>query len=103
MGKATKCTNITLNDPTSIFFWSLIVVLFVLVIGNFILTLSIISFFKLGLGMESIELIPEHKTIKFYGTTEFDKVIKADGLIETFKDLPGLIECNFYFKTIDLS
>lgn len=95
MSKENKCFDINLHDPTSIFFWGLILILFILVIGNFILTLSIISFFKIGLGMESIELIPEWKTVKFYGSADFNKLIKLDGQIESFKDAPAVIECKF--------
>jgi beta-sarcoglycan len=90
--KSNRCVNLTLSDPTSLFFWALITILFILVIGNFILTLSIISFFKIGMGMESIELVPESKAIKFFGVTDFQKVYKKDGLIESFKDVPSVIE-----------
>lgn len=93
MGKASKCSDLNLNDSGSWFFWGLIILLFLLVIGNFILTLTIISFFKIGLGMESIKLIPEMKTIKFYGSADFNRIYKKDGIIETFKDSPAVIEC----------
>lgn len=93
MGKSKGCTGIMGDEPASLLFWSLIVILFVLVIGNFILTLSIISFFKIGFGMEAIELVPEHKAIKFYGNTGFETVYKKDGLIEGFKNDPMVIEC----------
>lgn len=95
MGKANNCGKINLNDPTSIFFWGLIIVLFILVVGNFILTLSIISFFKIGIGMP-IQLIPEWKTVKFHGSVDFLKVFKKDGQLESFKDTPAVIECNQY-------
>jgi beta-sarcoglycan len=90
--KSNRCISLTLNDPTSLFFWALLTILFVLVIGNFILTLSIISFFKIGLGMESIEIVPEARMIKFFGSADFNKVYKKDGLIESFKDVPMSIE-----------
>lgn len=93
MGKGNKCADLNLNDSGSLFFWGLIVLLFVLVIGNFIITLTIISFFKIGMGMESIKLIPELKTIKFYGSTDFNRIYKKDGLIESFRDSPAVIEC----------
>ncbi|XP_070493187.1 beta-sarcoglycan [Chironomus tepperi] len=91
MGKANNCGKINLNDPTSIFFWGLIIVLFILVVGNFILTLSIISFFKIGIGMP-IQLIPEWNTVKFHGSVDFLKVFKKDGQLESFKDTPAVIE-----------
>lgn len=92
MGKSGKCSGLNLDHPASFFFWGLIIMLFLLVIGNFILTCTIISFFKIGMGMESIKLIPELKTIKFYGTTDFNKVYKKDGIIESFRDEPAVIE-----------
>lgn len=99
MGKVKKCGEINLNDPTSVFFWGLIIILFILVVGNFILILSIISFFKIGTGM-SIQLIPELKTVKFHGTVDFLKVFKKDGQLESFKDNPAIIECktNYCFN-----
>lgn len=45
------------------------------------------------MGMESIKLIPELKTIKFYGSTDFNRIYKKDGLIESFRDSPAVIEC----------
>lgn len=100
MGKQSKCSDLNLNDAGSLFFWGLIVLLFVLVIGNFILTLTIISFFKIGMGMESIKLIPELKTIKFYGITDFNKIYKKDGIIESYRDSPVVIECKFLLHEI---
>lgn len=92
MGKSKNCIGGIFEEPASIFFWSLIIVMFVIVIGNFLLTLSIISFFKIGFGLEAFELVPEAKSIKFFGSTEFQTVYKKDGLIESFKDDPMVIE-----------
>lgn len=95
MGKTGKCSDLNLYDSGSLFFWGLIALLFVLVVGNFVLTMLIISFFKIGMGMESIKLIPEHKAIKFYGSADFNRIYKKDGLIESFRDSPAVIECKF--------
>ncbi|CRK97386.1 CLUMA_CG010776, isoform A [Clunio marinus] len=102
MGKQTKCSDLNLNDSGSFFFWGLIALLFVLVVGNFIITLTIISFFKIGMGMESIKLIPELKAIKFYGVTDFNKVYKKDGLIESFRESPAVIESDNNFIKFNL-
>ena len=101
MSKESRCSGFSLHDPTSIFFWGFLLILFVLVIGNFILTLSIISFFRIGMGMESIEIVPEANTIKFYGTTDFQTVVKKDGLIEGFKDEPLVIGCKLIRENSD--
>lgn len=92
MGKSKGCMCGIFEEPASIFFWSLIVVMFVIVIGNFILTLSIISLFKIGFGLEAFELVPEAKSVKFFGTTVFETVYKKDGLIESYRDDPLVIE-----------
>ncbi|XP_018562083.1 uncharacterized protein LOC108904140 [Anoplophora glabripennis] len=38
--------------------------------------------------MESIELIPEEETIKFFGDVDLDHIYKRDGIIEGYKDEP---------------
>ncbi|CAO1413438.1 unnamed protein product [Diamesa hyperborea] len=103
MGKTSKCSNFNFHEHSGTWlFWGFIVLLFVLVVGNFVLTLTIISFFKIGMGMESIKLIPELKTIKFYGSADFNKVYKKDGLIEGFKDTSTLIEGEDNYVKINL-
>lgn len=92
MGKDSKCSDLNLKDSGSIFFWGLIVLLFLLVIGNFILTMTIISFFKIGMGMESIKLIPELKAINFYGVADFQRIYKKDGIVESFRESPMAVE-----------
>ncbi|XP_057670151.1 beta-sarcoglycan [Diorhabda carinulata] len=69
-------------------FWTLLVLLFILVIGNLILTVTIIGVLKLGQGMQSIELVPEYEGIKFYGETNLDHIYKRDGKVESFQDEP---------------
>lgn len=92
MAKDNKCFSLSLNDSATIFFWGLISVLFVLVITNLILTLMVLSIFKIGFGMESVKLIPEMKAIKFSGVVDFEKIYKRDGNVETFRDSPLTIE-----------
>lgn len=102
MGKNNKCSDLNLNDAGSLIFWGLIVLLFLLVIGNFILTLTIISFFKIGMGMESIKLVPELKMIQFYGSIDFNRIYKKDGQIESFRESPAVVECEFSFISLKL-
>lgn len=92
MSKDNKCSDLTMNDSGSIFFWGLIAVLFLLVIGNFFLIMTIISFFNIGMGMEAIKLVPEMKSIKFYGVVDFENIYKKDGNVDTFKDSPLKID-----------
>lgn len=69
-------------------FWTLVGLLFILAVGNLILTVTILGVLKLGLRMQSMELISEESTIKFFGDTDLDHVYKADGRIESYSDVP---------------
>ncbi|XP_047039504.1 uncharacterized protein LOC124644280 [Helicoverpa zea] len=69
-------------------FWTLVCLLFILAIGNLILTFTILAVLRLGQGMESMEFLPEHNAIKFFGDTDFEHLYKKDGLIESFRDTP---------------
>ncbi|CAH1175671.1 unnamed protein product [Phaedon cochleariae] len=72
----------------TIAFWTLLILLFILVIGNLILTVTIIGVLRLGKGMQSMELVPEEETIKFFGDANLDHIYKRDGKVEGFKDQP---------------
>ncbi|VVC86811.1 unnamed protein product [Leptidea sinapis] len=63
-------------------FWTLVCLLFVLAIGNLLLTFTIIAVLRLGHGLESMEFLPEHNAIKFFGKTNLDHIYKKDGVIE---------------------
>ncbi|XP_045782023.1 uncharacterized protein LOC123878763 [Maniola jurtina] len=69
-------------------FWTLVCLLFVLAIGNLVLTFTILAVLRLGQGLESMEFLPEHNAMKFFGTADLDHVYKRDGLIESFRDTP---------------
>ncbi|CAG9863723.1 unnamed protein product [Phyllotreta striolata] len=82
-------------------FWTLLVLLFILVIGNLVLTVTIIGVLKLGHGMQSIELVPEKQAIKFFGEANLDQVYKRDGKVESFGDEPMRITS--YHNSIQLN
>ncbi|XP_026488638.1 uncharacterized protein LOC113395280 [Vanessa tameamea] len=69
-------------------FWTLVCLLFILAIGNLVLTFTILAVLRLGQGLESMEFLPEHNAIKFFGLTDLDHIYKRDGLIESFRDTP---------------
>lgn len=69
-------------------FWALVVVLCILAWGNMILTIVIFRVLHLGQGMESMEFIPDHGIIKFYGEAIFEKLFKPDGQIKGFDNSP---------------
>lgn len=96
MAKDKKCSFLTLDDTGTIFFWGLILVLFILVVTNLILTAMVLSIFKIGFGMDAIKLVPEMKAIKFNGIIDFARIYKKDGRIETFRDSPLLIEGDIF-------
>nr|CAI5860481.1 unnamed protein product [Callosobruchus analis] len=60
-------------------FWTLLTLLFILVIGNLMLTLTIIGVLRLG---------HDHESIKFSGEVDLDHIYKRDGRIEGFQDKP---------------
>lgn len=45
----------------------------------------------MGLGMESLEIIPEQSLLKFYGRTDLGNIIKRDGMLGGFIDEPLII------------
>lgn len=55
-------------------FWSVIVLLLFLTVGNLVLTLSIIGVLHFGKGIYGMELIPDGDTVKFYGQTDLDRI-----------------------------
>ncbi|KAJ6635645.1 Beta-sarcoglycan [Pseudolycoriella hygida] len=69
-------------------FWVIVCIIFIMTIGNLILTMTIIGVLRLGKGMEFMEMVPEAETIKFFGVTDFDRLYKKDGVIEGFADVP---------------
>ena len=70
-------------------FWSVIVILLILTVGNLMLTLTIMGVLHMGKGINGMELIPEEGLIKFSGSTDLDKVYaKNSGLLEGFADVP---------------
>ncbi|XP_055683230.1 uncharacterized protein LOC129790057 [Lutzomyia longipalpis] len=72
-------------------FWVLVILLIILTIGNLALTLTIVGILRLGRGMQFMELVPEADTVKFFGTTDLDRIYKRDGHLEGFTDLPMTI------------
>lgn len=69
-------------------FWTIVTIIFILTVGNLILTMSIIGVLRLGKGMEHLELVPEAESIKFFGITDLDRVYMQDGQLEGFSDVP---------------
>ncbi|PSN34851.1 Beta-sarcoglycan [Blattella germanica] len=69
-------------------FWTLVMLLFCLALGNLLLTFIILGVLRLGQGMESLELVPEESLIMFYGNTDLDRVYKRDGKLEGFYECP---------------
>lgn len=76
------------NGQSTYLFWTMVVLLFMLALGNLILTFVILGVLRLGQGMESLELVPEESLIKFYGNTDLDNIYKRDGKLESFSESP---------------
>lgn len=77
-----------LSGRNSFAFWTIVTIMFVLALGNLALTMTIIGVLRMGRGMEYMELVPEADTIKFFGVTDLDRILKRDGRIEGFADVP---------------
>lgn len=99
-----KSTNNSVPTGRNTFaFWVIVSIIFIMTIGNLILTMTIIGVLRLGKGMEFMEMVPEAETIKFFGVTDFDRLYKKDGVIEGFADVPMnitgyVVLCRINFK-----
>ena len=91
-------TEALLTGRNTFAFWTIVTIIFILTIGNLILTMTILGVLRLGRGMEHLELVPEADSIKFYGVTDLDRVYKKDGIIEGFSDVPITITGRFKFR-----
>lgn len=54
--------------------WTLICILAMIGFCNLILSITIIAVLRVSQGMESLEVIPNENLVKFYGSTDLDKV-----------------------------
>ncbi|KAH8295430.1 hypothetical protein KR018_011075 [Drosophila ironensis] len=73
-------------------FWTIVVILLALTVGNLILTLTIIGVLRLGKGVQGMEVIPEVDVVKFYGATDLERVqTHSIGQIHGFTDVPVTI------------
>ncbi|EDW97099.1 uncharacterized protein LOC6536817 [Drosophila yakuba] len=73
-------------------FWTIVVLLLVLTVGNLILTLTIVGVLRLGKGVQGMEVIPEVDVVKFYGSTDLERVQTSSfGQIHGFSDVPVTI------------
>ncbi|KAH8419063.1 hypothetical protein KR222_002915, partial [Zaprionus bogoriensis] len=69
-------------------FWTTVVILLLLTVGNLILTLTIVGVLRLGKGVHGMELIPEMDLIKFYDETDLDRIQTNMYGIHGFSDVP---------------
>lgn len=77
-----------LSGRNSFAFWTIVAIMFVLALGNLALTMTIVGVLRVGRGMQHMELVPEAETIKFNGVIDLDRIVKRDGRIEGFGDVP---------------
>lgn len=54
--------------------WTLTFILAVIGLCNLLLSITIIAVLRVSQGMESMEVIPDENLVKFYGTTDLDRV-----------------------------
>lgn len=72
-------------------FWTIVLLVLILTIGNLILTMTIIGVLGIGKGMAFLELVPEANAVEFFGITDLDRIYKKDGVLEGFADVPMTI------------
>lgn len=77
-----------LRGRKTLAFWTLVFLLFILALGNLMLTVTILGVLRMGRGMQSLEVISEEAAVKFYGETDFDGLYKRDGRLESYLDVP---------------
>lgn len=77
-----------LRGRKTIAFWTLVGLIFILAVGNLVLTVTILGVLRLGQGMQSMELISEQSAVKFYGNADLGYLYKRDGRIESFANAP---------------
>lgn len=94
--------NTHLTGRNTFAFWTIVSIIFILTVGNLILTITIIGVLRLGKGMEYLELVPEADSVKFYGETDLDRIYKKDGIIEGFADMPVTVTVENSYAQISL-
>ncbi|XP_023173944.1 uncharacterized protein LOC111601541 isoform X1 [Drosophila hydei] len=83
-------------------FWTAVVVLLMLTIGNLILTLTIMGVLRLGKGVKGMEMIPEVDLIKFYDETDLDRIQTNSIGIHGFSDVPVSITSDGDYSGVHL-
>jgi len=84
-----KCLTTTgIRGRKTFAFWTLVCLLFILAVGNLLLTGIILGVLRLGHGMQSLEILPDDAAVKFFGDTDLNHIYKRDGRFESFKDYP---------------
>ncbi|KAK0088411.1 hypothetical protein PV325_012075 [Microctonus aethiopoides] len=71
--------------------WTLICILAMIGFCNLILSITIIAVLRVSQGMESLEVIPNENLVKFYGSTDLDKVCIEEGICQGFGDEPVIL------------
>lgn len=66
-------------------FWTLVVLIFLLTIGNLVLTATIFGVLKLAQGMQSIEFLPQDQSIQLSGDVDLGRIYKQNGVVEGYK------------------
>ncbi|XP_034664024.1 beta-sarcoglycan [Drosophila subobscura] len=80
------------HGRNSFAFWTIVIILLALTVGNLLLTLTIVGVLRLGKGVQGMELIPEVDVVKFYGSTDVERLhTNSIGQLHGFTDVPVTI------------
>ncbi|KAL1505307.1 hypothetical protein ABEB36_004901 [Hypothenemus hampei] len=67
-------------------FWIMVILLLLLTIGNCLITLTVVGVLKIGNGMQSMEYLPDEKSIKLFGDVDLGRIYKQNGLLQGFAE-----------------
>ncbi|KAH1021577.1 hypothetical protein HUJ04_011073 [Dendroctonus ponderosae] len=67
-------------------FWTLVVLLFILAVGNLILTVTMVGVLRIGNGIQSIECLPGDNAIKLFGNVDLGRIFKQNGIMKGFEE-----------------
>ncbi|XKL59338.1 hypothetical protein PGB90_000354 [Kerria lacca] len=94
-------TTIGIMPQKTYIFWILIYMVFFIAAVNFIILVIMMNVLRIGLGLESIEIVSAEKLIKFYGNADFDYIVYKNGKLKGFNNHP--IEINGIEESVIMS
>lgn len=73
-----------LRGRKSFLVYGIVLVLFLITLGNLLVTMVLLSVLRIGYGMEGLEFIPSGQLLKFLVPSDFETIIPVDGRVGGF-------------------